>query len=177
MLIDRRGLCRFVLGAALAPSLVRPAAANDGPPLVLEDFFTGRTRGTGLFVSPIAGVRRPFTVDTVGTFDGRTLILTEYIAYEDGMKETAVWRFDKTGPAKYDGQRSKVAGVVPVRADGGVVRMGYVAEVSGADGKPIKLRFEDTLKLLDARTLLNTADVRFLGLKVGTVEVTFLKHR
>ncbi|WP_181708463.1 DUF3833 family protein [Chthonobacter rhizosphaerae] len=177
MPVDRRALGRFALGALLAPALPRAAAAADGPPLVLEDFFTGRTRGEGLFESDLAGVRRPFTVDTVGTFDGRTLILTEYIAYADGQKETAVWRFDKTGPATYDGQRSRVAGVVPVRAEGGVVRMGYVAEVTGTDGKPLKLRFEDTLRLIDETTLLNTAAVRFLGLTVGKVEVTFLKRR
>lgn len=173
MFVNRRQFGLLGFGAA-ASGLATPALARE--PLLLEDFFTGRTRGTGSFVSDIAGVKRGLTVDTHGTFDGRTLILTEDIAYDDGKREQAIWRFDKTGPANYDGKRTKVTGVVPVRIEDGVVRMGYVAEVEGTDGKPFKLRFDDELVRTDARTVVNTARVSFLGITVGSVEITFVKR-
>lgn len=168
MPITRRLFAGLAFGAPLAAV---PAGARE--PLVLEDFFRHPTRGSGSFVSDLAGVRRDLTVDTTGRWDGRTLILTERIAYGDGERETAVWRFDKTGADSYDGQRTKVGGVVPVRVSDGAVRMGYVAEVAGSDGRPFKLRFDDVLERTDARTVVNTARVSYLGLTVGRVEITF----
>ena len=165
---------RAFFGVA-AGGLVLPAfAADDGArPLRLEEFFTGRTRGEGVFESDLAGIRRPFTVDATGRFDGRTLILTERIRYEDGVREVAVWRFDRTGDGRYDGQRTGVVGVVPIRSRDGGIEMSYVAEVKGTDGSPVKLRFADRLEWRGPNAVINTADVTFLGLPVGRVEVLF----
>jgi hypothetical protein len=176
MPLSRRGLTRLALSAVLAPALPAPLAAADGAPFSLEDFFEGRTRGEGRFVSDLFDVERGIVVDTVGRWDGRTLVLTEHVAYSDGARETAIWRFDKTGPATYDGQRTKVAGVVPVRAAGGEVRMSYVAEVAGPDGRAQRLRFADVLRRTGPDTVVNTARVSFLGLTVGHVEITFRKR-
>lgn len=162
------------LTGALAPA--GAGAASLHGPLLLEDFFTGRTHGTGAFVSDLFGVERRLEVDTVGRFDGRTLILTEYISYDDGQKETAVWRFDKTGPESYDGQRTGVVGVVPVRVRDGGVEMSYVGTVTGPEGKPQRLRFADRLVQTGPRTVLNTAKVTFVGIPVGRVEITFTRR-
>lgn len=133
----------------------------------------GRTRGEGFFDSPLGGVRRTFTVDATGTLDGLTLFLRERIRYDDGQREEAVWRFDRTGRGRYDGQRTGIAGIVPVVTGDGGIEMGYVAEVTGNDGTSLKLRFDDRLVLTDPQTVLNAARVSFLGLPVGTVEVVF----
>jgi len=176
MSFTRRNIGRLLLSAlVLGPALKPARAADPSQPLVLEDFFTGRTHGEGAFVSDLFGIERRLTVETTGRFDGRTLILTEKIAYADGARETAVWRFDKTGPATYDGQRTDVAGVVPIRVVDGTVRMAYVAAVRGAEGKVQKLRFSDVLVRTGPRTVVNTARVTFLGIPVGRVEITFTK--
>ncbi len=171
MSISRRAFASLALGAWAAPSLIVPAEA--AVPLVLENFFLGKTRGEGTFTSDLFGTKRGLTVDTVGTVEGSSLILREYITYDDGARETAIWRFDKTGPATYDGQRTKVTGVVPIRVKDGAVVMSYVAEVAGPSGKPVKARFEDVIRQIDERTAVNTARVSFLGITVGNVEITF----
>lgn len=177
MKVTRRNIGRLILSALVLGPALKPAQAADvARPLVLEDFFTGRTRGEGSFVSDLFGVERRLTVETTGRWDGRTLVLTENIAYADGAKEVAVWRFDKTGPASYDGQRTDVSGVVPIRVVDGTVRMGYVATVRGTEGKAQKLRFSDVLTRTGPRTVVNTARVTFLGIPVGRVEITFTKH-
>jgi Protein of unknown function (DUF3833) len=173
MPFSRRHFTGISLGALTLPFLARPAAA--AMPLLLEEFFVGHTRGQGSFISEIAGIRRDLTVDAHGSFDGRTLILTENIAYDDGQRETAIWRFDKTGPAKYDGQRTGVLTVVPVRIEDGRVRMSYVSEVTSPEGNKRKLRFDDALERTDARTVVNRAKVSLLGFPVGNVEITFKK--
>lgn len=57
----------------LLPVLAAGSAHADGKPLVLEDYFRGRTVGEGVFESRIAGIRRPFTVVTHGTWNPKTL--------------------------------------------------------------------------------------------------------
>ncbi len=162
---------RLLLAATIALTAL-PAHALD-----LPTFFAGRTHGEGTFTSPLFGTNRSIKVETVGRQEGRSFILTEYVTYGDGAKETAVWRFTPAGAGRYDGTRTKVTGVVPVRVgEDGAVRMGYVAEVAGPDGGPVKLRFEDTLRQTGPKSVVNTAAVSFLGIDVGTVEITFVKR-
>jgi hypothetical protein len=174
MPITRRTLFAAV-AASIATAAPTAAVAAGGPPLDLFDFFTGRSTGEGRFVSDLAGVDRRFTVDARGRIEDGDLILVEHITYEDGVKDTAVWRFTRAGSG-YAGRRTGVDTLVPVTVKDGVVSMAYVAAVAGTDGSPVKLRFSDVLELTDERTLLNTAKVTWLGIPVGRVDVTFRKH-
>ncbi|BBE72095.1 DUF3833 family protein [Oharaeibacter diazotrophicus] len=168
-MLDRRQFTTL----ALATLVAAPARAATEP-LILEDFFTGRTRGRGRFVSDLLGIVRGINVLTEGRFEDGSFVLVEHVAYDDGMHEQAIWRFVRSGEGRWDGRRTGVDGIVPVRTEDGAVRMGYVAEVrSGGAGGGRKLRFEDTLRRIDAHTVVNTADVTFAGLLVGKVEITF----
>jgi hypothetical protein len=171
MSLTRRAFAGLAAGALVAPAL---AHAADPLPLVMEEFFVGRLKGTGRFTSPLFGTDRAFTLDAVGRIEGGDLILVERIVYEDGVRDTAVWRFTPTGSG-YAGRRTGVDGVVPVFVRDGAVSMGYVAEVPGTDGNLVRLRFDDVLERTDARTVLNIARVSYLGIPVGTVEVVFTR--
>lgn len=170
MSLTRRAFAGLAAGAILVPAL--PVRAEETLPLDLFAFFQGETRGEGRFVSGVAGVDRAFTVVARGRLEDGDLILEEDIAYADGVRDRAVWRFVRAGRG-FAGRRTGVDGVVPIRVEGGAVRMGYVAAVPGSDGRPVRLRFEDTLVRTGPDTVLNTAEVSFLGFPVGTVEVTF----
>ena len=170
MTLTRR---RFV-GFAGVLALPGPAFARGADEIDLVGFFLGRTRGAGLFDGSAVGVRRRFDVTATGRMEGRDLILVEHIAYEDGIEDTAVWRFAPAAHG-FTGRRSGVDTLVEVRVAGSRATMGYVAEVPGMDGERVRLRFEDTLVRTGPRTLLNTADVSYLGLRIGTVEVEFRK--
>ncbi len=166
---------RSIAPLAVITALAAPAHAATA--LDLPTFFAGRTHGEGTFTSPLFGTNRSIKVETVGRRDGKSFILTEYVTYGDGAKETAVWRFTPAGAGHYDGTRTKVTGVVPIRVgEDGAVRMGYVAEVAGPDGGPVKLRFADTLRQTGPKTVVNTATVSYLGIDVGAVEITFVKR-
>ena len=47
------------------------------PQLVLEEYFAGKTRAWGIFEDRFGTLRRQFTVDIDGRWDGRTLVLDE----------------------------------------------------------------------------------------------------
>ena len=46
------------------------------PRLVMEEYFEGKTRAWGIFEDRFGTLRRQFTVDIDGHWDGRTLTLT-----------------------------------------------------------------------------------------------------
>lgn len=164
-----------LLAAVSAGAYTGPATASK--PLVLEEFFRGKTIGKGVFESKFAGVYRPFTVYLNGTWDRntRTLRLREDFVYDDGERDTKTWFFQKVGDGKYIGQRSDVTGPALVKTgEDGAIRFSYVAEVPRNNGS-ILLRFNDTLTQVDRRTVRNTAKVVKGGFTLGTVDLTFRK--
>jgi len=171
MTIIRTTLCLLVL---LSAGVMSPAFAK---PLVLEDFFKGRTVGKGVFESKFAGVYRPFTVYLTGRWDPHsfTLRLREDFVYEDGEKDTKTWFFQKVAADRYIGQRDDVLAPANVRTEkDGALRFSYVARLATEDGT-ILLSFDDTLRQIDHRTVRNTARVMKAGITIGTVELTFTK--
>ncbi|SHL64036.1 DUF3833 family protein [Roseibium suaedae] len=153
-----------------------PAFAQTGKPLVLEEFFKGQTVGRGAFDSEIAGIHRPLTAYLTGSWNPKTFVFTlrEDIRYDDGVREKAVWVFQKTGDGRYVGQRSGVKGLVQVTTTGGAIRFSYVMDVPAGDSE-IALRFADTLTRTGSNTVRNTSDVTKLGFPVGTVDITFTR--
>ncbi|GAB4538930.1 MAG: DUF3833 domain-containing protein [Roseibium sp.] len=153
------------------------AAAPQSRPLLLEEFFQGRTVGKGVFESRIAGVYRPFTVYLRGHWDPRrfTLRLREDFVYDDGERDSKTWFFQKVAADRYIGQRADVIAPANVRTDAdGSLRFSYIAQLETESG-PLLLRFDDTLTRVDAKTVRNTAKVMKAGIVIGTVDLTFRK--
>ena len=87
---------------------------NSEPTFVLEEYFAGKVRASGIFEDCFGVVRRQFTVDITGTWDGRQLVLDERFHYSDGEKDRRVWTIEKTGDSSYVGRADDV--MAPLRA-------------------------------------------------------------
>ena len=68
---------------------------NENPKFVLEEYFNGKTKAWGIFEDRFGNVKRQFTVDINGEWDGKTLILDEYFLFNDGEKSFRQWRITK----------------------------------------------------------------------------------
>lgn len=158
------GLLASLLGACAAPPDI--PAATAAPPLVLEQFFPGRTVGEGVFTNSWTGSERRFSVVIEGSWDGRTLTLVEDFAYADGEKDRKTWRLERTAPGVYAGTREDVAGQARAWTEGKVVRLEYSVMLGGWT-----VDFADVLALNDDGALINRATVGKWGLRVGRVEL------
>lgn len=148
-----------------------PAAAGD---FTLEGYFAGKTSAVGGF-SAINGVKRKFTVDLMGKWNGKTLTLVEDFAYDDGERDRKTWRFERVARGKYRGTREDVIGETLVTISGNTARFSYLVDLD-ASSKSNRVRFYDTMRLQDDGTVLNKALVTKFGLPVALTRVEFRRR-
>ena len=145
------------------------------PPFVLEDYFSGETRASGIFEDRFGTLRRQFTVDITGTWDGRMLVLDERFVYSDGERDRRVWRIKKTGPGTYTGRADDVIGTAQGIARGNALNWRYDMDLKVGDGT-FRVHFNDWMFLQPSGVLINRARVTKYGLEIGTVTLAFAKQ-
>jgi hypothetical protein len=159
--------------ALILPVMLSASGVAAADKFTLEGFFAGKSKAVGSF-SAINGVKRQFTVDLTGKWNGRTLTLREDFVFKDGTRDTKTWRFVKTGPATYSGTREDVIGETKVTLQGNVARFNYLFYLDSAK-QANKVRFYDKMVLRSDGTVLNTALVTKCGLPVARTVVSFEK--
>lgn len=165
--------------AAMALSVLTTACATRPPApaeasataFVLERDLAGQRTARGEFRA-ITGVRRPFTAQLNGTWDGQTLVLVEDFAFDDGERDRKTWRLTRVGPGRYTGTREDVVGEAVGFQDGDVFRLEYDVILPTENGRGRKVRFRDVLALTSSGDVLNNATVGWFGLRVGSVTLT-----
>jgi len=154
---------------------MKPTDFKDTTPrLVLEDYFSGETQASGIFEDRFGTLRRQFTVDITGTWDGRELVLDERFLYSDGERDRRVWRIEKTGPNAYAGRAADVIGTARGEAHGNALNWRYDMDLKIGDGT-MRVHFNDWMYLQPSGVLLNRARVSKLGIEIGTVTLAFVK--
>lgn len=170
------------LGAALTGLLLitgctsmKPEDFKDATPaLVLEEYFVGETRAWGLFEDRFGRLRRQFTVEIEGSWDGELLILDERFVFSDGERDRRVWRITKTGPNTYEGRADDVIGVARGEALGNALNWRYDMDLKVGDGT-LRVHFNDWMFLQPSGVLLNRARVSKFGISIGEVTLAFMK--
>jgi hypothetical protein len=142
------------------------------PRLRLEEFFAGKSRAWGTFEDRFGNLRRQFTVDIVGTWDGRTLTLEEDFVFADGETDRRVWEITKVDEHTYEGRAADVHGVAMGKVYGNALTWTYDVDLKMKD-RSLTVTFEDWMWQLDEHVLLNKAEVRKWGFKVGEATIFF----
>jgi hypothetical protein len=148
--------------------------ANGQPKLVLEDYFAGRTQAWGLFQDRFGKVRRQFTVDIDGDWNGERLVLDEHFHYSDGETDRRVWTIHKRGEGHYEGQAGDIIGSADGIAAGNALNWAYVMDLKVGDGT-LRVSFDDWMFLQPGGAMINRATVSKWGIEVGEVTLFFMK--
>ena len=172
--VSRRTVLKLLAGGSIAMLMQNTAsAARKG--FALEDFFVGETTGRGSFKSWVNKVDRSFDIKTLGTWDGRALTLVEDFVFNDGERDRKTWVFTKLDGKRYSGVREDVVNTADIAVDPDKVRMAYLIDLPDGDGNTTRLRFNDTLTLIEPGKVLNKATVSKFLIPVASVEVTFTR--
>ena len=147
---------------------------NATPQLVIEEYFAGETQAWGLFEDRFGTIRRQFSVDIVGTWDGDFLTLDEKFVFEDGERDRRIWKIRKTGDKSYTGTAEDVIGEATGRASGNALNWRYQMDLK-VGTSTLRVRFDDWMFLQPSGVLLNRARVTKFGIEIGTVTLAFMK--
>lgn len=154
---------------------MKPTDFRDtAPKLVLEEYFAGNTWAWGIFEDRFGTLRRQFTVNIAGSWDGRELVLDERFRYSDGERDRRVWRITKTGEHAYEGRAGDVVGTALGVSYGNVLNWRYDMDLKVGDGS-WRVHFNDWMFLQPNRVLINRARVSKFGFEIGEVTLFFTK--
>lgn len=150
---------------------------DNKPNLILEEYFSGKSKAWGVFQDRFGNVRREFTVDIDGSWDANTnqLKLIEDFDYKDGATEQRIWTLTKTSDNTYEGTADGVVGIAKGQTSGNAFQWQYDFNLS-IDGKTTKVHFNDWMWLQDDNTLFNKATISKWGLRLGDVYIFFQKE-
>jgi len=152
---------------------MKPADFTTGEPrLVLEDYFNGHTKAWGLFEDRFGRVKRQFTVDITGVWNGETLTLDEHFLYNDGETDQRVWTIRKTGAHNYSGTAADVVGTAVGESAGNALNWRYVLDLKVGDGT-LRVAFDDWMFLQPGNVMINRAHVSKWGVEIGSVTLFF----
>ncbi|MDB5360542.1 MAG: hypothetical protein JWO51_1839 [Rhodospirillales bacterium] len=146
------------------------------PPMVIERFFAGTTRGTGLFEDRFGTVKRQMVVDIQGRWDepAQMLTLDEQFTFSDGEKQQRVWHIHKLGPDRYEGTAGDVIGVATGESAGNAFHWNYDLDLKTGDST-IAVHLDDWMFLAPDGVVLNRSYMSKLGLDVGSITFAFRK--
>jgi hypothetical protein len=147
---------------------------NAQPRLLIEEYFAGRTTAWGIFEDRFGNLRRQFTVDIVGTWDGQELVLDERFLFSDGEEDRRIWYIRKTGDHSYEGRADDVIGVAKGESYGNALNWRYDMNLKVGDST-LRVHFDDWMYLQPSNVLMNKAIVTKLGFEIGRVTLVFLK--
>lgn len=174
--------CVAVLAACTGKPSFRDAPLSSQD-FALERFFDGKLVARGQFQDVFGTLRRQFTVQIAGDWDGERLRLVEDFVYEDGSTEQRVWTLRKVGPVTADqvweGTAPGVIGTAKGAEQGDRFNWRYTIDlpVPSAEGAAsvTRVSFDDWMWAQGPDRLFNRAYMKRFGLDVGDVSISFEK--
>lgn len=142
------------------------------PNFRFERFFLGPVRGHGTFFDRFGRERRHFTVDTLGRWDGAVFVLEEEFLFDDGKRRRREWRIVPLADGRYEATAADVVGTAQGRIEGAIARWRYRLELP-VGTRVWTLDFRDWLMLKTPRLVLNVAEARKWGIRVGQMVALF----
>lgn len=144
------------------------------PKLVLEEYFAGKTRAWGIVRDRFGNVRRQFTVDMVGSWDGEVLVLDEKFSYDDGETDTREWKIRKLDANTYEGKAADVIGTAVGKSHGNALNWHYTLALKIGE-RVWNVAFDDWMFLQQDGVLFNRAEMSKFGIRIGEITLFFKK--
>jgi hypothetical protein len=150
--------------------------AAGAPTMALSDYFPGHSTAYGMFIDRFGNVRKQFTVDCQGSWDGTTMTLVEHFTYvggPDGQPTSRVWHFHKSGGNGWVGTAGDVIGDAVGEQDGNAFHMTYKTELHQG-GSTHLVSVSDWMFRQSQQVVLNHTTISKLGITLGEVQIAFV---
>lgn len=177
-LLGTGGLLLATAGALSLSGCAAPRIGDYGaekPTLNLPDYFNGVIDGYGIFTDRGGKVVKRFTVVIRASWSGDDGVLDEDFLYSDGSRQKRIWRIKRLADGRYSGRADDVVGEAQGEQRGNALHWNYTMALP-VDGRIIEVQFDDWMYLVDDRVMLNKAEMRKFGIRLGEVTLSFTKR-
>lgn len=155
------------------PKTVTPPAVSEGQPLFeLTSFFNGSTRAWGVFEDRFGRLKRRFTVEMQGRWEGQAFVIDERFVYDTGEIDNRTWHVTPLGAGRFKAMCSDCVGYAHGECDADSVRMSYRFRLKLND-RTIVVAFEDRLYRMADSTAINRTTMSKWGIKLGELSLFF----
>lgn len=146
-----------------------------GPHFDLTSFLEGRTFAWGIFEDRFGRVRRRFTVEMVGGWNEHVFHLDEQFTYDDGSRETRVWRVEPAGPGRFTATSADCVGIAQGKCSADAIHMAYTFRLD-LDGREIHVELDDRIYRVGEHVAVNRAIMRKWGVRLGAISLFFQRE-
>jgi hypothetical protein len=168
-----RPLYLFLLLTLSACSINEQAYTNRSPQLDFAGYFDGKICAWGLVKNSSGQVQRKFIADIAATQQNNQVVLDELFTFDDGEKQTRVWKFIPNN-GSWSGTAGDVIGEAVGKVYGDSLHLTYVLDVTTQDSN-YHINMNDWLHLVDPQTLMGTTQMTKWGINVGSIELVMRK--
>ena len=154
---------------------MKPQQFSEGSPrFIPEQYFLGKTKGTGQFWDRFSNLKLNFTAELEGSWDGKILSLKEILRYDSGEVVNRVYEITKINDNLYEIRCPDLDGVGKIESYGNTLKWSYyLKQKIGA--RLITLYFDDWMFLRDDNIILNRAFGHKWGFDIGEVFMSVQK--
>lgn len=145
------------------------------PVLTMENFFSGSTKGYGMIQKNSGELRRRFTVEMTGEWQGKKGILDEAFIYDDGEQQHRQWQITQIDNHHFNATAKDVIGIASGEQYGAAIHMIYTLKIP-YQGSTISMTMDDWLYRIDDNVVLNNATMKKFGIPLGRVTASFYKE-
>jgi len=174
--------CALVVGLLSACSRTDVSELSDQrPALSLETFFEGKTVAYGIFEDRFGNLKRQFRVNITGTIEGGQLRLEETFLYDDGERDSRIWKITKVGTDEngqdlYQGKAADIDGEANGTIAGNALNWQYDVTLD-IGGSELQVHFDDWIYQQDEHVAINRAYVSKYNIEIGSVTIVFLRGK
>jgi hypothetical protein len=172
---------RTALGLALSALLCACAGpqladySGQAPPMDFRQYFDGTVTAHGVVRNRGGKVLRRFvvTMECSWAADGQGTLREEF-RFDDGERQQRVWTVQRTPDGRWTGTAPDVVGRAEGETSGPAFHWRYTLKLP-VSGSVYKVQFDDWMYRIDERTVINTAEMRKFGVRVGEVVLSFTR--
>ncbi len=168
-------LATVCLALAACSSVSIDDYAGNKPILKLEEFFDGKLVAHGILKDRGGKVTRYFVADIDAWWEDGVGTLDERFVFDDGERQTRVWKLTPQGDNKYSGTAGDVVGEATLQVAGNSLFLDYVLRIPYG-GDTIDLRIDDRMYLVSDNVLLNESILTKWGFEVGELVLVIEKQ-
>ena len=164
----------FLLGGCGVSHDIKDFAGKT-PTMDFQEYFTGPIKAWGIVQGPFGKIKRQFTADLNGSWDGESGVLDETFQFDNGETMERQWNITRHSENTYTATADDIIGTASGESAGNAINWNYTMDLPVKDTS-YNITFDDWMFLMEDDVIVNKAKMSKFGIKVGEMTIFMQKQ-